>query len=506
MKRNVKHGKYMWILLLVLFATVGYAYISTTLKINGTVGVNKHSWEVYWDNAAVDQNCSTPEEVPYITENTGEPSNTRVIWNTTFTYPGDYYEFTVDAVNNGDIDAMITTFNTQVTPTLPNYIKYEIKYDDGTTPEVYDKLAKKSGNDPTVKRYRIKVWYDETLATGETINAMNDDVTYNFDLGIVYGIADENAASPIERRMNAILANPNDYRNPNQPVSNKDIGLDEDGNVINLDDWVSSYWDGTPDKFYGRVAIEKNNVTTYYDEIELGDCSGSTTIATASERIINGKMTTPIPAYILLEGENQFYPVTLLTCIWGDVSGHGRTHITELPDMPETVVELGPGLFWELGEFEYVEIPKRIKYIDFAAFSGAFKQNGTNNAVTFENGSKLERIGESAFADNKLKGTLTLPSKVTTVYGGAFENNNYTSISLPNSLTTIPNSAFENNNLSGNLVLSQNITSIGKNAFLGNNLTSVTFPNTATYFTNCIDSHSNVCDSFDQGVTINHQY
>ena len=459
--RRRKINKFTILLILLLGITLGYALISTTLKMTGTTGIAKHSWNVYWDNAVVNPNCSTPTVNPTIGQNSGEPTNTKVTWTATLTFPGDYYEFTVDAVNNGDIDAMVSSVDPVIIPALPDYIKYEITYDDGSTPAQYDKLAKKQDDEPTIQTYNIKVWYDKAETTASTVNDMYDDETYTFSLGITYEMATEEAMTALERRMAAILADPDSYRNSNQPVSNKDIGIDEAGNVINLDDWVSYSWSpDEPDKFYYRAYSEdKNNVKTYYDRISIGDCSGNTTIATASERIVNGKMTTPIPSYVLLDGQSEFFPVTELFCIWGDTSNHGRTHITEFPDMPKTVVELGAGLFWDLGEFENIEIPKRIKYIDYLAFSGAFKQNGTNNTVTFENGSKLTRIGWDAFEGNKLKGDLVLPQKV-------------------------------------NL--------IEKNAFTGNNLTSVTFSSTAEYSTNCVDYGS--CDSFDAGVTINHNY
>ena len=47
--------------------------------------------------------------------------------------PGDYYEFTVDIINNGTIDAMIN--NIIMYPTLSTeqakYLKYEVNYENG---------------------------------------------------------------------------------------------------------------------------------------------------------------------------------------------------------------------------------------------------------------------------------------------------------------------------------------------------------------------------------------
>ena len=44
-----KNNKYLMLLALLLLVTVGYALISTTLKIVGEATVTKQEWNVYWD-------------------------------------------------------------------------------------------------------------------------------------------------------------------------------------------------------------------------------------------------------------------------------------------------------------------------------------------------------------------------------------------------------------------------------------------------------------------------
>ena len=47
MRKNKKRNKFILLLVLLLAVTIGYAAISTVLKLNGTVGVNKHSLDIH---------------------------------------------------------------------------------------------------------------------------------------------------------------------------------------------------------------------------------------------------------------------------------------------------------------------------------------------------------------------------------------------------------------------------------------------------------------------------
>ena len=46
-----KRKPYMMVLILiVLFLGLGYAYLNTTLSINGISNVVSNTWNIYWDN------------------------------------------------------------------------------------------------------------------------------------------------------------------------------------------------------------------------------------------------------------------------------------------------------------------------------------------------------------------------------------------------------------------------------------------------------------------------
>jgi len=199
MKRNKKKNKVMLLLVLLLAVSVGYALIATTLKINGNATITKQTWNVYWGTPTVTEG-SVSMTAPTRGADSGDPANTKLTWSVTLDMPGDFYEFTVDAVNAGTIDAMITGITPTVSPALPtnpDYIKYSVTYADGVVPAVNHLLPKAdtstTPSTPTTEKYKVRVYYDENAATRDTINNMSSSTTYTFTLNITYGQADDTA-------------------------------------------------------------------------------------------------------------------------------------------------------------------------------------------------------------------------------------------------------------------------------------------------------------------------
>ena len=99
---------------IVLFLTVGYALLSANLSINGTSIINNSNWDIHLENVQVTSGSVAADE-PEI-----DSDGVTVTYDVTLSKPGDFYEFTVDAVNGGSIDAMIDTIvstlnNTNIT-------------------------------------------------------------------------------------------------------------------------------------------------------------------------------------------------------------------------------------------------------------------------------------------------------------------------------------------------------------------------------------------------------
>ena len=190
MNRNKKSWMYLLFVMTILGITLGYSSLYANLSIDGTTNISSASWHVYWNNIQFGSNNVTTVTTP-ATISTGK---TEVSFNVDFSKPGDIYEFTVDAVNDGTIDAMISVVSSGVyvvngtTPkTLPDYLEYEVTYDNGSPIEQYHLLE--SGD---LQTYKIRVHYKEDITASQLPSTADN---YLFKFAITYAQSDSNAIS-----------------------------------------------------------------------------------------------------------------------------------------------------------------------------------------------------------------------------------------------------------------------------------------------------------------------
>jgi len=130
MRTNGKRTRITLLVILLLFISVGYAFVNTGLKIDGIATIFKQTWDVHFENVKVKRGSVTPiHEATINVEDT-----TQVSYEVHLENPGDFYEFEVDVVNNGTIDAMVTEIlstNNNQPISLPSYMKYSVTYEDG---------------------------------------------------------------------------------------------------------------------------------------------------------------------------------------------------------------------------------------------------------------------------------------------------------------------------------------------------------------------------------------
>jgi len=183
--KNKKQRKVFLYLLIILGISVGFALLSTTLNINGIAGIKSNTWNIHWDDTSIDvANGSVSATTPNVSTVT-TPKDT-VSFNVEFEMPGDYYEFTVDAINEGSIDGIITLSNKKIYDSnnqeltgsnIPSYLIYNVTYDDDNTPAVGDVL--KVGNS---EKYKIRVEFDS-----EATSLPSGAETYTFEYTVIYG-------------------------------------------------------------------------------------------------------------------------------------------------------------------------------------------------------------------------------------------------------------------------------------------------------------------------------
>ena len=116
--RKSSNKKFIAIVVVLLLAiSIGYAALSTTLSINGTVNIAANSWLIYFTNVQVKTGSVTATTLP----TTSGTSTTTLTWVVNLQKPGDFYEYNVDVKNDGTIDAMIGSLsNTSLTTNQAN--------------------------------------------------------------------------------------------------------------------------------------------------------------------------------------------------------------------------------------------------------------------------------------------------------------------------------------------------------------------------------------------------
>ena len=191
--KKKKYKNWIHILVLTLVISVGYAALASNLKINGTTGIKNATWNIHWASPTVDSGSVTQTK-PTLSEN-----NTNATYSVTLNKPGDYYEFTIDAVNEGTLDAQILKIDSRFdgpegTPivtegenrNLPAYLEYEVTYaDENHTPiAVNDSL-----NHGQTKKYRVRVVYSENINPEDLEET---DTTTKFYFGVEYKQKEKN--------------------------------------------------------------------------------------------------------------------------------------------------------------------------------------------------------------------------------------------------------------------------------------------------------------------------
>ena len=144
MRRNKRRYKNLILLAVLCTMILGYALLSANLDIVGTLNLKHKNWNIHWDSESVQVTQGSVVQTPP-TVSTDEKE---VSYTLNLKAPGEYYEFTIDAVNEGELDGMVgiesvlpkVTNESGETISLPKYLKYTVTYSDGKPIEQYHLL------------------------------------------------------------------------------------------------------------------------------------------------------------------------------------------------------------------------------------------------------------------------------------------------------------------------------------------------------------------------------
>ena len=225
MKKRKKNKKLYLLLLLVLGISIGYAALASNLKINGNSKVKSATWDIHWESVKVKEGsvAADDDHKARITD----AARTEVEYSVELTEPGDYYEFTVDAKNDGTIDAEVYSVESKYNDAvisdenkLPSYVSYSVSYEDGTPIEAGNAL-----NHGQKQTYKVKILYRDDVDASELPQS---NVTLDLKFKVEYRQKNKNSSSTNPTAINVISGDKDNL----QPGDQIKIGETEEFYVI----------------------------------------------------------------------------------------------------------------------------------------------------------------------------------------------------------------------------------------------------------------------------------
>ena len=175
-QRRIKMLSLSAVLVAVLGLTVAFAALSTTLNIKGSAYLDAAKWGIKF------QNLSEPSIVGEASDAKTAKIEKDVSINdikVTLSKPGDSVTYTVDLVNDGDINAKIENIEkTNLTEEQQKYITFTVKYKENDTElKIGDILSKGQ-----VKPLVIKIEYRKDLESSDLPkSAQGINLSYKLD-------------------------------------------------------------------------------------------------------------------------------------------------------------------------------------------------------------------------------------------------------------------------------------------------------------------------------------
>ena len=237
-QKRFQMNKKSFIFLLILCLGVGFAFLSSQLTITGNTSVSGNKWSVYFNNVQVTEGSVEATVVPTVSGTT----TTSLEYIVNLDKPGDFYEFTVEAKNDGTIDAMIDSINmTSLDADVVKYLSYTATYEDGTTLAQNDVLKKK-----TSTTYKVKVEYKKNISATD----LDED---GVNLTLSFGVNYVQAPEPVESKFAKLV----------RSSAESDSGINFWGTSSSSNGRGLYVRNGTQEDtypiYYYRGAVENNN-------------------------------------------------------------------------------------------------------------------------------------------------------------------------------------------------------------------------------------------------------
>ena len=181
--RKKNNSLILGMILLIVVLGIGYAYLSTTVTINGSSHINNPSWDIHFENVQVSPGSIIADD-PIIDTN-----KTTVSYEVTLVKPGDVYSFTINVVNSGSIDGMIESISSKMNGVeieeLPSYLDYSVTYLDGSEIKINQELKAN-----TSETYKMNIEYKKDISQ---VDLPTSEQTLYLIFNVVYTQATDSA-------------------------------------------------------------------------------------------------------------------------------------------------------------------------------------------------------------------------------------------------------------------------------------------------------------------------
>lgn len=201
MKRRRKISKLI-LLILVFFISIGFAYLSTQLSINGGTFFKGNSWDIHFDNVKVLKSSDESNPTPTISAD-----GKTVEYSVVFNEPGDVFSFNVDVVNAGSLNAMVDTYTNDGLTTEQSKLA-NVYYKDASGAPIDERFILLHGN---IKIINVTVEYKydidvEDLPDDQTIFDLSFSITYKQASKDIYTEASFKSGKEVNAIMKTLAA------------------------------------------------------------------------------------------------------------------------------------------------------------------------------------------------------------------------------------------------------------------------------------------------------------
>lgn len=159
-------------LLVIVSVGVGYALITSNVEVKGTMNISAMTWDIHFEDLEV-----ADGSVSVLDENVAkiDDGKTTITYNVSLAKPGDFYEFTVNIVNNGTLDAKIekseismtnvtTGENVDTTHADPkDYMNFTVVDADTGNPLALNEVLKAGGS----RKIKVRVEYRNDISADD---------------------------------------------------------------------------------------------------------------------------------------------------------------------------------------------------------------------------------------------------------------------------------------------------------------------------------------------------